>query len=211
MDDDALTRLLRDDLARQDGVVARRQLEASGAQRHDLQRWVRRRLLAPVHRGVLVDHTGPLTERQRQWAAVLACGPHAALCLLDAPGPVVHVAVDSSRRVSPPPGVRLHRVRGLDQRVRWSASPPRVLPEHDVLLAIDHAVDEDEVVRLLTGAVGSRSTTVPRIRGAIGTLPRLRRRRLVLEVLDDVERGTHSVLERRYTKIDLSQRLLHRF
>jgi very-short-patch-repair endonuclease len=200
VDDDALTRLLRDDLARQEGVVARRQLEASGAQRHDLQRWVRRRLLTPVHRGVLVDHTGPLTERQRQWAAVLACGPHAALCLLDAPGPVVHVAVDSSRRVSPPPGVRLHRVRGLDQRVRWSASPPRVLPEHDVLLAIDHAVDEDEVVRLLTGAVGSRSTTVTRIRGAIQTLPRLRRRRLVLEVLDDVERGTHSVLERRYLR-----------
>lgn len=200
MDDDALRRLLRDDLACQDGVVARRQLEAAGAQRHDLQRWVRRRLLTPVHRGVLVDHTGPLTPRQRQWAGVLACGPDAALCLLDVPGPLVHVAVDTTRRVTPPPGVRLHRVGALAERVRWSASPPRVLPEHDVLLAVGFATEEDEVVRLLTGAVGDRSTTAARIRAAVASYPRLRQRRLVLAVLDDVERGTQSVLERRYLR-----------
>ncbi|WP_309649361.1 hypothetical protein [Nocardioides sp.] len=33
---------------------------------------------------------------------------------------VVHVAVDTARRVSTPAGVRVHRVVGLAAQVRWS-------------------------------------------------------------------------------------------
>lgn len=200
MDDQALHRLLRDELSAQDGVVARRQLHEHGAAPHDLKRWVRRRLLSPVHPGVFVHHTGPLSDAQRSWAAVLACGPGAALCLVARPGPLVHVAIDASRRVVPPSDVRLHRVRDLSSLVRWSASPPRLLPEHDVLLAVDLADDEEEVVRLLSDAVRTRITTVDRIRRAGSSRHRLRHRRLVLAVLDDVERGTHSVLEHRYLR-----------
>lgn len=200
MDDSTLSLLLREELAHQEGVVSRRQLQQRGARPHDLKRWVRRRLLTPVHPGVFVDHTGPLADGQRAWAAVLACGPAAALCLVDRPGPVVHVVVDAARRVEAPPGVRVHRVRGLEAQVRWAASPPRLRPEHDVLLAIDLAGDEEEVVRLLTDAVRSRSTTAGRLREVVGARARLRHRQLVLAVLDDVERGTHSVLEHRYLR-----------
>lgn len=200
MDDPTLRRLMCDELAPQDGVVSRRQLHEHGARPHDLKRWVRRRLLSPVHAGVFVDHTGPLSDSQRAWAAVLACGPGAALCLLGRPGPLVHVAIDASRRVVAPSGVRLHRIRGLEEQVRWSASPPRLLAEHDVLLAVGLAADEEEVVRLLSDAVRTRVTTAARLRAAVGTRGRLRHRRLVLAVLDDVERGTHSVLEHRYLR-----------
>ena len=95
--------------------------------------------------------------------------------------------------------MRLHRVTGLAAQVR-STSPPRLAPEHDALLAIDLATTEDEVVRILTDAVRTRATTIARLRAAIGSRSRLRHRRLVLEVLDDVERGTQSVLEHRYLR-----------
>ena len=198
MDDPTLRRLLAD-LAHQDGVVTHRQLIEGGAEPHDVRRWVRARLLSPVHRGVHVDHTGPLTPRQREWVAVLACGAGAAVCLLGAPGPLVHVAIDASRRVVAPPGVRLHRVRGLAKQVR-STSPPRLAPEHDALLAIDLTATEDEVVRILTDAVRTRATTTARLRAATASRSRLRHRRLVLAALDDVERGTQSVLEHRYLR-----------
>ncbi len=200
MDDQALHRLLRDELSAQDGVVARRQLHEHGAAPHDLKRWVRRRLLIPVHPGVFVHHTGPLSDAQRSWAAVLACGPGAALCLVARPGPLVHVAIDASRRVVAPSGVRVHRVGDLSSLVRWTSSPPRLLPEHDVLLAVDLADGEEEVVWLLSDAVRTRITTVDRIRRAGSSRHRLRHRRLGLAVLDDVERGTHSVLEHRYLR-----------
>jgi len=60
--------LLRD----QDGVIARRQLLALGFAPHDIARLLRRRELARAFDGVYVNHTGPLTPRQRTWVAVLA-------------------------------------------------------------------------------------------------------------------------------------------
>jgi len=201
VDDDDLRQLLRGPLAHQSGVVTRAQLYEAGAAPHDVRRFVRRRLLVRLHDRVFVDHTGASTWPQRTWAAVLATGPGSALCL-DAwhPGEVVHVAIDTTRRVRAPEGVRVHRVTGLEAMVRWSASPPRVRPEHDLLLRVERARDESEVVELLASAVRTRQTTPDRIRSAAAQRTRLRRRRLVLAVLDDVERGTQSVLEWRYLR-----------
>lgn len=65
---DEISRLLRD----QGGVVARRQLlDLDGVDRVEVTRMLRRRDLTEVHRGVYVEHTGPLTWSQRAWAAVL--------------------------------------------------------------------------------------------------------------------------------------------
>lgn len=196
MDGDALGELL----ARQDGVVSRRQLREMGIGKAALDRMLRRRELARVHRGVFVDHTGPLTDRQRAWAAVLCAAP-AALCLESAidPGHVpVHVAVAEARRVTPPPGVQVHRMVGLDERVCWNLSPPRLRVEENTLELLERAKTVLDVVRVLTAAVGGRSTTVPRLREAILGRRRLRRRRLIVRLLTDLEAGTHSVLEHGY-------------
>lgn len=206
MDEPELSTLLADELAAQDLVVTRRQLAAAGARPHDLKRFVRRRLLVPVHTGVYLAHTGPPTWRQRTWVAVLACSPGAALCWrsweepkrADAAEQPVHVAVDSERRIAAPAGVRLHRVPRLAEQVRWSASPPRLAPEADLLLRLERAEDETAVVRLLTDAVRGRSTTAARVRATLAARPRLKRRDLVIALLDDVKQGTHSVLEHRY-------------
>ena len=64
-------------LFKQDGVIARWQALAAGATDSDIERRLRRREWARVSPGVYVDHTGPLTWRQRAWAAVLAVWPAA--------------------------------------------------------------------------------------------------------------------------------------
>ena len=74
MDLDALLR-------HQDGLVSRRQALGHGLSVTDIKRLVRRREWVAVSPGVYVNHTGALTWRQRAWAAVLAAGPGAALCL----------------------------------------------------------------------------------------------------------------------------------
>lgn len=189
-------------LVRQDGVVSRRQLDRAGARNHDFERWVRRHELTRVHPGVYVVHNGPLTPRQLAWAAVLYAEP-AALHLTSAlgwpaRGGSVDIAIDARRRIEELPGIRVHRVRGLDSRVMWSASPPRVRLE-DALLELAHrAPTELEVIRLLTDGIGGHRTTVPRLRRSLAARPRMRRRRWVARLLDDLEAGACSVLEHRY-------------
>jgi hypothetical protein len=51
------------------------QVLAHGGTDDDIGRLVRRRRWSIVHRGVHVDHTGPLTWDQRAWAAVLRHAP----------------------------------------------------------------------------------------------------------------------------------------
>lgn len=189
-------------LAGQDGVATWSQLRNAGMQRHDLERMLRRRELVRVHPRVYVDHTGPLTWVQRAWAAVLHAEP-AALCLESAapepdPDADIHVAVARERRVSAPPGVRVHRMAGFEELVRWAAGPPRLKVEPNVLELVDRARSESEVIRLLSDAVGSRRTTVPRLRDQLATRKRTARRAWVGRVLDDLETGACSVLEQGY-------------
>lgn len=105
---------------------------------------LRRRDLTEVHRGVYVEHTGPLSWSQRAWAAVLWAAPAAlshesALRAAEGPGrpgrdtDQLHVTVERERRLEPPPGVVVHRVRGFATRVRWNAGPPRMRYEEAAL------------------------------------------------------------------------------
>ena len=72
----ALARLAR----RQHGVAARTQARALGASDEAVNGWIERGRLVPIHRGVYAVGHGALTARGRWMAAVLACGPGAALC-----------------------------------------------------------------------------------------------------------------------------------
>jgi len=205
MDEVGLARLLR----AQDGVVARRQVLARGGTPADIRRKRRRREWATVHTGVYVQHTGPLTRRQRLWAAVLACDADAVLhreSALEAHGltrdrgptsAMIHVAVDESRRVTPPSGIRLERIQGLAGWVPAVRRPPRVAVE---LAALKVASDRDETgaIAVLADVCRQGLTTPARLVGALERLPRLAGRARLLEVLADVAAGTHSVLEHRY-------------
>ncbi|UDY24529.1 type IV toxin-antitoxin system AbiEi family antitoxin domain-containing protein [Nocardioides sp. Kera G14] len=204
--DSALQTVMREQLAyersEQDGVVTWRQLIAGGWTKAEVRRAVRRRELARVHPGVYVDHTGPLTARQRAWAALLwAGGPgKAALCGPSVLGVAadtdeVHLAVDGRRHPAARPGLVLHRVTGVAGMIRGATSPPRLKMEHNVLVTIAAATSESEVVAALADTVGRFGTTAEAVRKALKSHPRLPRRALVSALLDDIELGTESVLE----------------
>jgi hypothetical protein len=190
----------------QDGVVSRRQLRELGARDHDIVRMVRRRDLVAVHPGVYVNHTGPLTRVQRAWVAVLACWP-AALCHQSAmPNPSdagpIHVAIDPRRSLRAPVGVVVHRMADLDQRTNWRLSPPRVSLEH---AAIDVALDKPSVAdkfRAFADACQTRETTAGAIVTALTTRRRVPDRSLLVELLEDLETGACSVLEREYLALE---------
>lgn len=196
-------------LDRQDGVVARFQLLEAGLTDSDIARLLRRRELARIHEGVYVAHTGQLTDSERGWAAVLFSWP-AALCHRTVVGPdpglrlaadePVHVLVDTRRRVTAPPGVRVHRSRHFEQVAQLHLAPPRVRLEHAVLQVASDARDERAAVAVLAQACQSRRTTPERLLAALEQRPRQRRRRLLLSILRDVESGAHSVLEQMYLR-----------
>lgn len=193
------------ELELQDGVASRAQLTFGGYTPNDIRRALRRREMQLVHRGVYVTHTGPLTWRQRAWAAVLyaepaaLCGPTVLEPLLtgDADGPI-HVAIDHSRRLDPPSGVIVHRVVGMARQMFADQRPPRLKLEDNALLQAREATSEIEVIGLLTDIIGRRGVTTEAVRTALKRHPRLPRRGFITGLLTDVEAGTCSVLEHGY-------------
>lgn len=187
----------------QDGVVARRQLLELGATDGDIARMIRRRELARVCEGVFVAHTGQLTQRQREWAAVLGLWP-AALAGESALGgspTKVQAVIAHGRTVRAPRWVQVRRDARLDERVQWQASPPRLSVDHALLdLMAQHARRDDVAAafEVLTRVIHDRRTTIARIRHVLGERDRVSGRRLIASMLDDLEQGACSVLERGY-------------
>lgn len=200
---------IEDLLAIQAGVVARSQVLDRGVSVPTIKRWLRRKELAVVHPGVYVAHTGPLTWHQRAWAGVLHAAPAvlagpSALRAADGPGragseeELIHVAVDRSRRVVAPAGVKVVRTFDLQGRALWNTSPPRLRYEEAALDAAIDAVDDFAMVAALARAVQRRRTTAARMSSALAGRQRAPNRALAEAVLDDIAHGTCSVLEHAY-------------
>lgn len=207
MDEREIRRLLR----RQSGVISRRQVLDSDGDDRFIDRCLRRREWARAHEGVYVDHTGPLTRRQREWAAVLVHAPAALAgrsALMshglepDMPGrrDVVELVVDRSRRVADPVGVRTRQLRHFDDFVQLETSPPRLRLEPAALFVASRAATEDGVVAVLADAVRTGHTTSARLLSTLVLFPRLPRRALMKDVFADVGVGVESALERRYLR-----------
>lgn len=186
----------------QDGVVSRPQLLSAGLRDHDIARMLRRRELAPVHLGVCVTHTGPLTWQQRAWAAVLAHHPAWLTRESALPDPpqdgVIHVAVAPGRKVRPVPGVVAHRTARVHHRVAPMSTLPRLRLEEAVVEVAAAARDPYDAFAAFARLCHTRRSHPQAIAEA------LRRRRgvpagsLLLEMLADLAEGACSVLEREY-------------
>ncbi|MEI7054772.1 hypothetical protein WBG06_03045 [Nocardioides sp. CCNWLW239] len=196
-------RLLRAHLLMQDGVASHAQLTAGGMTKADIERRLRRKELRRVHPRVYVDHAGPMTWRQRAWAAVLYAEP-AYLCWTSVEEPrrrddgaPIHVAVDHSRRIRPQDGIVIHRMKGLEQRA-YGGSPPRLTAEDNALAMAHEAVTDIDAIARLAEAAGRSYVTADSLRAALDRYPSVRRRALLAGLIDDLEAGTHSVLEHGY-------------
>lgn len=195
---------------RQDGVVSRPQARAAGLSDNDIERLLRRRAWAVVHRGVYLDHTAAPTWNQRAWAGVLCCWPAlldgtSALFAYDLnrsvpPPPVISVLVDARRTIRAPHGVRVRRTRDLARVGVWGLTPPRTTLENAVLVAASSARHRETQVALVADACQSGRTSVRLLSAELGQLPRLVGRAFLGEVLGDVAAGAMSPLERRYLR-----------
>lgn len=201
-------------LEQQDGVICRRQIVECGGADHDIRRMLRRRELAVVHQGVYVNHTGPLTWRQRAWAAVQYAGEGAALdgqsALRAEAGPgwrgcrdedPIRVAVDARRTVKDAEGVRIRRAAGLAGKVRWEANPPRLRVEEATLDLAMTRTDDHEAFEALARSVRARTTTAQRLLDTLATRSRVSRRQWLTDVLVDIRDGSCSVLEHGYLQL----------
>lgn len=199
----------------QDGVVLRRQALDRALTPNDLRRLIRARQLVRVHPGVYVNHTGPLTQPQREWVAVLAAWPAAlshesALVVAGVANPrsgrgddLVHVAMGHHRSVRLPPWAVPHRISDLDRRVQWNLAPPRLRIEEAAIALAAAATSELDSIATLARVVSSRRTTASRLLTALKGRTRIQRRAFLRRVLEDVETGTCSALEHGYlTRIE---------
>ncbi len=205
---EALASLART-LGQQDGVVSRSQVLSAGGDDVLIERMIRQRRWARVHPGVYIDHTGPLGWDQRAWAAVLYAAPAAlsGRSALRAHGvrghdangeSQVEVVVDHRRRVRSVPGERIDRLVGFDRVVQSHLSPPRVTVEYALLRIASTVASEDTAVAALADGCQCRRTTTARLAAELDQTVRIPRRRLLSSVLDDVDAGANSALERRY-------------
>jgi hypothetical protein len=201
---------LADLAAEQCGVVGRAQLFALGVNRDAIRTRARAGRWRLVGSSVVVVHSGPLTDRARQWAAVLAAGPDAALCGLTAaaagglsgfPTRVIHVVVANGAHPPRPPDevapVKVHVSRRFDFRVdvHPSALPPRTRTARAVIDASTWADSDVRGCGVMAAAVQQRLVTVDHLRDELATAGSVRRRRLLEGVLGDIEGGAHSFAE----------------
>src|SRR3954468_2482869 len=107
---------------RQHGVITRGQLLARGVTRHGIAHRLAEGRLHRVHAGVYAVGRPELTQHGRWMAAVLACGPGAALSHTSAAAlwgirpehaGAIHISVPDGRRPKHP-GIRTHRRAQLD-------------------------------------------------------------------------------------------------
>ncbi len=198
-------------LSLQAEVISRRQAIEAGLAPHEIRRLLRRREWAPVHPGVYVSHTGPLTWVQRAWAGVLFSWPavlchESALRVCDGPGQrgrvnedTIHVAVDRRRTtLVEPPGIRVHHLAGLQERALWNLGPPRLRYEEAALDVAADARTDFAAIAALAKACQSRRTTATRLGITLAARARAPRRHWLEAVLRDVSDGTCSVLEHGY-------------
>lgn len=194
-------------LYRQHGLLARAQalehISASAlARRLRSGRWQR------AGRGVYLTHNGPVTERQRLWAAVLAVG-WGRRCLLaglsalraqglrrfDAPCVDVIVAAPGQDR-DPPAGVVVHRTTSLpDDDCRFTADPPSTTTARAVVDAAQWARTEDEARAILATTFQQRLVTGGDVDRVLDRMPRARRRALIVSTLRDVRAGSQTITE----------------
>lgn len=205
-----------DVLDRQCGLISRAQVFGHGASRHDIDRWLRRRLLRRVLPSVYLNHTGEPTWWQLAWAATLHV-ERSSLALSSAitaeggratplPGragrpDTIHLSIGPGRHPKVPSWIVLHRCRSLEESTLWAASPPRQRTEWSAVdLAVAHLRSGSKNAHLnavasLAEPIQARRTTGDRVLASLGSRRRVHQRVWITAVVADVAAGTTSVLE----------------
>lgn len=192
------------------GVLTRQQALAGGMTPDQWQWRLHAGQWQALLPGVAVLHSGGLCDDELAWAAVLACGPGAALSgdaalrahgmQLPPPAPW-HVvtpgpSATAARCGSPVTQGRLrvqpHRATRLPEVLHPVHRPAVLRPAAALLHAVSWAPSDRAAEWRVAAAVQQRVVTPAQVRLAQAVLLRTGRRTLVAAVLDDVELGAHA-------------------
>lgn len=194
-------------VALQAGAITTEQARGLGVGRHALDRLVRAGDWQRVESGLVIVGPGEPSWLALAWGGVLLAGDESRLGLTaaahlyglveDPPRPIT-VLVPHGRPPAPRFGWEFRQERRGVRLASTGRPPPRTSVEDTVLDLCDE-LDSERMVGLVTEAVQSR-TTARRLRRRLAERPRARHRRLLQELLGDVEVGTESPLEVRYLR-----------
>ncbi len=191
-----------------------------------LRHQVKQRRWQRPYRGVVVAHSGPLSDAQRVWAGLLSVpGPAllggrtaAALCgLRGYDRPAVHVLVPASSRVHDTRHRRsvhdawpviVHRTCTLPpEDTSWRGRPPRTTAARSVVDAAQWASQTDDALAIIAASIQQRITTPHRILDVLQRLPRAHRRAMILQAVNDAAGGAGSLAEIDFVRLCKQHRL----
>jgi very-short-patch-repair endonuclease len=176
-------------------------------------------------RGAIVAHSGPLTEAQILRVSLLAAGPRSALGGLTAAWldhfrgfgdkdpvgeKVIHVLVSPAykRRTELPwPNMKIHYSRmltDLDVHPLWE--PRRTRMARSLVDAASWMATDRGAMAVLAAGAQQRRVRVQDLRATLDRMTRVRRRRLMYEILVDVEGGAQALSE-----LDFARQVIRRF
>jgi hypothetical protein len=163
-------------------------------------------------RGVLVTHSGGISETERLWIAVLGAGPQAVLGGLSAArldgltgfdDRATHLLLPACRQVRTSlPGVTVHRSRVLGpDDVHPARLPPRTRLARSLLDAAACSGSDDRARAVLAAGVQQRLARPGQLEAALGLRPRLRRHSLIATTLADIAGGAQALSELDFARL----------
>jgi Transcriptional regulator, AbiEi antitoxin len=175
-------------IARQGGVVTRRQVLTTGLPAATVESWVQRGRWTRLDRGIYATFGGAPSRDALLWAALLRAGPGAVLShetaaelcgLLPRPAPAIHVTVPARRnpaRAGTMPGIVVHRSARAIQAGRVSGRgrpPPHTNIDDTVIDLVQASATFGEAFSWLGRVVAQELTTPRRLSLSAATRARL--------------------------------------
>lgn len=204
-----MPRVLRERAGLQAGAVSRRQALKAGLPRQAIDWNLKSGRWRPIYPGVYATFTGPISRTTRLWAAVLYSGQGARLShetaaellgLSDRQCPLVHITIQANRKVRPQKDVVIHRSSHLSRPWQPVGIPPHTFTEDTILDLVESAAVRDDVVALVTNALGRNLTSAAHLGRVAAERRKLRWRQDFEEIIGQAARGTHSSLEYRHDR-----------
>lgn len=163
-------------------------------------------------RGVLVTHSGGISEREWLWIAVLGAGPQAVLGGLTAARldgltgfdeRATHLLLPACRQVRTSlPGVVVHRSRVLGpDDVHPALLPPRTRLARSLLDAAAWSGSGNGARAVLAAGVQQRLVRADQLTLALERFPRLPRRALIAATLTDIAGGAEALSELDFARL----------
>lgn len=160
-------------------------------------------------RGVVVTHSGPLTDDQRERVVLAACPPGSALAGLTAAARLglrgfepaeIHVVLPAGAK-RPAPAAIVHWSTRLGPEDVLQRRPRTTTLERSVVDAASWATSKEQARAIVIAAFQQRLTNVRRMRDALSRRGPCRHRAVIIQSILDAAGGIQSLPERDFDEI----------